>query len=37
MPMPVKNQRCHPEAEAKKEKAAPLLCTRTRLKKEVMV
>ena len=22
MPMPMKNQRCHPEAEAKKEKAA---------------
>jgi chemotaxis response regulator CheB len=28
---------CQPEAEARKEKAAPLLCARTRLKKEVMV
>ena len=35
MPMAVKNQRCQPPAPARKEKAAPLLCTRTTLKKLV--
>ena len=35
-PMPVKNQRCHPPASARNEKAAPWLCTRTRLKNPVM-
>ncbi|EKD99156.1 MAG: hypothetical protein ACD_23C00101G0002 [uncultured bacterium] len=35
MPMMVKNQRCQPPALARKENAAPLLCTRTILKKEV--
>ena len=34
-PSAVKNQRCQPEASAKKENAAPLLCARTRLKKLV--
>ncbi len=34
-PRPTKNQRCQPEAPARKEKAAPVLCTRTRLKKSV--
>ena len=32
-PMPVKNQRCQPEAAARKENAAPVLCARTMLKK----
>ena len=35
--MPVKNQRCQPEAVESKENAAPLLCTRTKLKNEVTV
>ena len=35
--MPVKNQRCQPEALDNIENAAPLLCTRTRLKNEEMV
>jgi len=35
MPMAVKNQRCQPDAEARKENAAPVLCTRTTLKKLV--
>ena len=34
-PTAVKNQRCQPEAEARNENAAPLLCTRTMLKKLV--
>ena len=34
-PSAVKNQRCQPEASARKEKAAPVLCARTRLKKPV--
>jgi hypothetical protein len=33
--MAVKNQRCQPEASARKENAAPVLCTRTTLKKLV--
>ena len=37
MPMPVKNQRCQPDAVDNIENAAPLLCTRTRLKNEVTV
>jgi len=36
-PTAVKNQRCQPPAPARKEKAAPVLCTRTMLKKLVMV
>ena len=36
-PMPTKNQRCQPEAPARNENAAPALCTRTRLKNEVML
>ena len=32
-PRPTKNQRCQPEAPARNENAAPVLCTRTRLKK----
>src|SRR5262245_10327789 len=32
MVMTVKNQRCQPEAPARKLKAAPVLCTSTRLK-----
>ncbi len=32
-PMPVNSQRCQPDAAARKEKAAPVLCTRTMLKK----
>src|SRR5689334_24296463 len=32
MVMAVKNQRCQPEAPARKLKAAPVLCTSTRLK-----
>jgi hypothetical protein len=36
-PNTVKNQRCHPEAPARNENAAPLLCTRTMLKKLVTV
>jgi hypothetical protein len=35
MPRAVKNHRCQPEAEAKNENAAPGLCTRTMLKKDV--
>jgi hypothetical protein len=35
--MPVKNQRCQPDAPARNENAAPSLCTRTRLKKLVTV
>jgi hypothetical protein len=35
MPSAVKNQRCQPPADARKENAAPVLCTRTRLKKDV--
>jgi len=34
-PSPTKNQRCQPDAPARKLKAAPLLCTRTRLNHEV--
>jgi hypothetical protein len=34
-PIPVKNQRCQPPALARKEKAAPVLCARTMLKKLV--
>ena len=34
-PRAVKNQRCQPPAEARNEKAAPVLCTRTMLKKLV--
>ena len=34
-PMAVKNQRCQPEAPARKEKAAPVLWARTTLKKLV--
>ena len=37
VPSPTKNQRCHPDASARKLNAAPLLCTRTRLKNEVIV
>ncbi len=36
-PTAVKNQRCQPPAEARKENAAPVLCTRTTLKKLVTV
>ena len=36
-PMPVNSQRCQPDAAARKEKAAPVLCARTMLKKDVMV
>ena len=35
VPRPVKNQRCQPDASAKNENAAPLLCARTMLKKSV--
>src|SRR5512145_279619 len=35
MPMAVKNQRCQPPAPARNENAAPVLCTRTTLKKDV--
>jgi hypothetical protein len=34
-PMPVKNQRCQPEALARNENAAPVLWARTMLKKRV--
>ncbi|MCY1235041.1 hypothetical protein D9M72_476450 [compost metagenome] len=34
-PMAVKNQRCQPEWSARNEKAAPVLCARTTLKKLV--
>jgi hypothetical protein len=36
-PMAVKNQRCQPEAAARKENAAPVLWARTMLKKLVIV
>ena len=36
-PMPVNSQRCQPPASARNEKAAPVLCARTMLKKLVMV
>ena len=34
-PMAVKNQRCQPDDWARNENAAPVLCTRTTLKKLV--
>ncbi|OIQ69224.1 hypothetical protein GALL_491780 [mine drainage metagenome] len=34
-PMPVNSQRCQPSELARNENAAPLLCTRTTLKKLV--
>ena len=34
-PNTTKNQRCQPEAPARKENAAPVLCTRTTLKNGV--
>ena len=37
VPIPVNNQRCHPPAFERKEKAAPVLWARTMLKKFVMV
>ena len=33
--MPVNSQRCQPDAPARNENAAPVLCTRTTLKKLV--
>ena len=35
-PMPTNSQRCQPPCSARKEKAAPVLCARTMLKKPVM-